>query len=81
MPSFVLLAILAVRPFLPGAAEGYSKFPLCPGLKDLLKVDTWVMAMGQAFFSPSITGSGMIVYGTYLAKTEDIPKASIRTAF
>jgi len=44
-------------------------------------VDTWVMAMGQAFFSLSITGSGMIVYGTYLSKTEDIPKASIRTAF
>ena len=39
------------------------------------------MAMGQAFFSLSITGSGMIVYGTYLAKSEDIPKASIRTAF
>ena len=39
------------------------------------------MAMGQAFFSLSITGSGMIVYGTYLSKSEDIPKASIRTAF
>ena len=39
------------------------------------------MAMGQAFFSLSITGSGMIVYGTYLPKTEDIPKASIRTTF
>lgn len=39
------------------------------------------MAMGQAFFSLSITGSGMIVYGTYLAKKEDIPKASIRTTF
>lgn len=40
------------------------------------------MAMGQAFFSLSITGSGMIVYGTYLAKTEDIPQLHrIRTAF
>ena len=38
------------------------------------------MAMGQAFFSLSITGSGMIVYGTYLSKDEDIPKASVRTA-
>ena len=34
----------------------------------------------QAFFSLSITGSGMIVYGTYLSKKEDIPKASMRTA-
>ncbi len=82
MPSFfVLFAVLAVRvAFLPGAAEGY-KFLLVPRWEDLLKIDTWVMAMGQAFFSLSITGSGMIVYGTYLSKKEDIPKASMRTAF
>ena len=82
MPSFfILFAILAVRvAFLPGAVEGY-KFLLVPKWEALLKVDTWVMAMGQAFFSLSITGSGMIVYGTYLSKSEDIPKASIRTAF
>lgn len=82
MPSFfVLFAILAVRvAFLPGAVEGY-KFLFVPDWSYLLKVDTWVMAMGQAFFSLSITGSGMIVYGTYLKKSEDIPGASIRTAF
>ena len=82
MPAFfVLFAILAIRvAFLPGAVEGY-KFLFTPDWGELLKVDTWVMAMGQAFFSLSITGSGMIVYGTYLSKTEDIPKASIRTAF
>ena len=28
----------------------------------------------------SITGSGMIVYGSYLSKKEDIPKASMQTA-
>lgn len=82
MPSFfVLFAVLAVRvAFLPGAGDGY-RFLFMPHWEDLLKVDTWVMAMGQAFFSLSITGSGMIVYGTYLADSEDIPKASIRTAF
>lgn len=82
MPAFfVLFAILAVRvAFLPGAIEGY-KFLFIPDWSYLLKADTWVMAMGQAFFSLSITGSGMIVYGTYLKKNEDIPKASIRTAF
>lgn len=82
MPSFfVLFAILAIRvAFLPGAIEGY-KFLFVPDWSYLLKVDTWVMAMGQAFFSLSITGSGMIVYGTYLKKSEDIPQASIQTAF
>lgn len=81
MPSFfVLFAILAIRvAFLPEAVEGY-KFLFVPKWEYLLKVDTWVMAMGQAFFSLSITGSGMIVYGTYLKKDEDIPKASIQTA-
>ena len=31
------------------------------------------MAMGQAFFSLSLAGSGTLVYGSYLKKTEDIP--------
>lgn len=78
---FVLFAIIAVRvAFLPGAVDGY-KFLFIPDWSKLLEVDTWVMAMGQAFFSLSITGSGMIVYGSYLSKKEDITKASVRTAF
>lgn len=81
MPAFFLLfAILAVRvAFLPGAGEGY-RFLFIPKWESLLNLDTWVLAMGQAFFTLSITGSGMIVYGTYLRKSEDIPRASIRTA-
>lgn len=82
MPLFFgLFLILAVWvAFLPGAAEGY-KFLFVPEWRALLRVDTWVMAMGQAFFSLSITGSGMIVYGAYLKKDADIPGASLRTAF
>lgn len=81
MPAFfVLFVFLAVRvAFLPGASEGY-RFLLVPKWEYLLKPETWVMAMGQAFFSLSITGSGMIVYGSYLGKDEDIPKASMNTA-
>lgn len=74
---FILLAIWVAA--LPGAGEGY-RFLLIPDWSKLLEPYTWVMAMGQAFFSLSITGSGMIVYGAYLDKKEDIPKASIRTA-
>lgn len=81
MPVFFLLfAILAVRvAFLPGASEGY-RFLFVPRWELLGRVDTWVMAMGQAFFSLSITGSGMIVYGSYLHKKEDILKSSLLTA-
>ncbi|MCI8465173.1 MAG: sodium-dependent transporter [Lachnospiraceae bacterium] len=81
MPVFFLLfIILAVRvAFLPGASHGYE-FLFIPKWEYLLRADTWVMAMGQAFFSLSITGSGMIVYGSYLNKKENIPQASVQTA-
>lgn len=78
---FILFAILSIRVFfLPGAFSGYE-FLFIPKWEQLKNVDTWVMAMGQAFFSLSITGSGMIVYGSYLDKKEDIVGASLRTAF
>ena len=77
---FCLFAIIAIRVwFLPDAINGY-RFLFVPNWKQLLNGNTWIMAMGQAFFSLSITGSGMIVYGSYLSNKEDIPKASILTA-
>jgi NSS family neurotransmitter:Na+ symporter len=40
----------------------------------------WIWAMGQAFFSLSMTGSGMIVYGAYLDDNEDLVQVSRQTA-
>lgn len=81
MPAFfVLFFIIAVRAaFLPGSSEGYQ-YLFIPDWSALLKVNTWVMAMGQAFFSLSITGSGMIIYGSYLSKSENIIHSSLMTA-
>ena len=81
MPAFFILFIfLAIRVSLfNGAIEGY-KFLFVPKWEYLLNKETWIMAMGQAFFSLSITGSGMIVYGAYLKDDVDIPKASMQTA-
>ena len=81
MPAFfILFIILAIRVSLfNGAIEGY-KFLFVPKWGYLLNKETWIMAMGQAFFSLSITGSGMIVYGAYLKDDVDIPKASMQTA-
>lgn len=81
MPAFfILFIILAIRvSFFNGAIEGY-KFLFVPKWEYLLNKETWIMAMGQAFFSLSITGSGMIVYGAYLKDDVDIPKASMQTA-
>jgi neurotransmitter:Na+ symporter, NSS family len=81
MPAFfVLFLCLAVWvAFLPGASEGY-KYLFIPKWEFLLNPMTWVMAMGQAFFSLSITGSGMVIYGSYLSKKEDVVKLSQYTA-
>ncbi|MBQ2120017.1 MAG: sodium-dependent transporter, partial [Peptococcaceae bacterium] len=77
---FIIFVILAVRvSFLPGAMEGY-KFMFTPDWSKLADPMTWIWAMGQAFFSLSVTGSGMIVYGAYLDSKEDVVKLATRTA-
>jgi NSS family neurotransmitter:Na+ symporter len=77
---FILFLVLAVRvAFLPGAIEGY-KFMFFPRWEAFLDPMVWIWAMGQAFFSLSLTGSGMIVYGAYLADDEDVPNGAMLTA-
>ena len=77
---FFLFVILAIRvALLPNALDGY-KFLFTPEWEKLKDPMTWVWAMGQAFFSLSITGSGMIVYGSYLSKDEDIVYGAKNTA-
>ena len=82
MPVFFLIfAILVVRvAMLPGAMEGY-RYMFTPRWEELLDPMVWIWAMGQAFFSLSITGSGMIVYGAYLDRAEDVAALAKRTAF
>jgi len=75
----VLLAILLVRAVtLPGSMEGV-RYILVPDWSYLLRPITWGMALGQAFFSVSLTGAGMVVYGSYLTRDFDIPDAAINT--
>lgn len=80
MPAFfILFIIIAIFILtLPNALEGYKymfRFDF-----DKLSLNTIVNAMGQAFFSLSVTGSGMIVCGSYLDKKEDILSAAKSTA-
>lgn len=77
MPAFFLLfLILALRvATLPGAIEGY-KYLLVPKWSFLVEPKTWVYALGQAFFSLSLAGSGTLVYGSYLKKNEDIVESA-----
>lgn len=77
---FVIFVILAVRvSMLPGASAGYA-YMFLPRWEELLNPMVWVWAMGQAFFSLSITGSGMIVYGSYLGEDQDVAALARQTA-
>lgn len=81
MPLFFFMFIfLAIRVFmLPGAIEGY-KFLLKPDWSKLFQIKTWIFALGQAFFSLSLAGSGTVVYGSYLKKNEDIVTSAMYVA-
>ena len=74
---FIALAIRSLT--LPGSIEGV-KFLLQPKWSYLGEVNTWVMALGQAFFTVSLNGCGMVVYGSYLKKNYDIPKLALTTS-
>jgi len=74
-----LLLILLIRSItLPGAIQGLE-YLLVPDWSYLLKPITWGMALGQAFFSVSLTGSGMLVYGSYLTSEFDVPHSALST--
>lgn len=79
MPAFfILFLVIAIKIItLPNALEGYKyMFRLD---YDHLNIETLVSAMGQAFFSLSITGSAMMICGAYLHKDEDIIYSSKMT--
>ncbi|WP_291561239.1 MULTISPECIES: sodium-dependent transporter [unclassified Clostridium] len=82
MPAlFIIFVILLIRSVtLPGASEGIQ-YLLIPKWSYLLNPTTWVMALGQAFFTVSLNGAGMVVYGSYIKKDVDIPSSAINTAF
>lgn len=73
---FALFIVLIIRSVtLPGAIEGV-KYMVIPRWEVLLNIETWIMAMGLAFFSVSLSGCVMVVYGSYTDDTTDIPKSA-----
>ncbi len=80
MPAFfILFLIIAITiATLPNSIEGY-KYMFRPDFKQI-NLRMIATAMGQAFFSLSITGSAMMMCGAYLDKKEDIISSSKMTA-
>ena len=77
--AFFLLLLLRVVTF-DGALEGF-RYMFVPEWERLGDVKTWVYALGQAFFSLSLAGSGTIVYGSYLEKKENVVSCAKNVAF
>lgn len=73
---FLLLVVRSVT--LPGAGAGL-KHLFVPDWSYLLKPITWGMALGQAFFTVSLNGAGMVVFGSYLKREADLPASAVQT--
>jgi NSS family neurotransmitter:Na+ symporter len=78
MPLFFVMFIgLAIYiSTLPGATDGY-KYMFSFDPQGLLDPKLWIFALGQAFFSLSLGGSGTVIYGSYLSEKEDIMSNAI----
>lgn len=78
---FVLFLGLMIRSLtLPNAIDGV-KFLLQPKWSMLEDPMTWIMALGQAFFTVGLSGSALLVYGSYLGDDVEIPASVVQTCF
>ena len=77
---FVLIIVVAIRGLmLPGAMEGVE-FYLNPDFNKI-NANTFLVALGQAFFSMSIGWGIMITYGSYLPKSANIVSSGVWVGF
>jgi len=81
MPILLLMLIGLIVYILQqeGASEGVALY-LVPDFKQVTNPKLIISAMGQAFFSLSIGVGGMMVYGSYMKKDQDIGKLVISIA-
>ncbi|SON49451.1 sodium-dependent transporter [Vibrio tapetis] len=78
MPAlFVLFAVLFVYIMMQdGAIEGLKHY-LIPDFEKIWDRKLILAAMGQGFFSLTIGGCSMLIYGSYLSKKENLPKMAM----
>lgn len=78
---FVIFLGLMIRSLtLPNAISGVN-FLLQPNWNMLKEPITWIMALGQAFFTVGLSGSALLVYGSYLGDDVNIFESVIQTCF
>jgi len=63
----------------PGAAEGWRVY-WQPDFSRIFNPDLLISALGQAFFSLSLGVGTMMIYGSYINKSENLPKLGATVA-
>jgi len=78
MPLFAILVVLLAGYglSLPGASQALT-FLFAPDWGALLEPKTYLVAIGQAFFSIGLAMGILVTYGSYLAKAERLPRAAL----
>ncbi|CAM2736790.1 sodium-dependent transporter [Vibrio diazotrophicus] len=78
MPAlFVLFGVLFIYIMIqPGAMQGLQHY-LVPDFDKVFDRKMILAAMGQGFFSLTIGGCSMLIYGSYLSKKENLPKMAM----
>ena len=81
MPVLILLIILLIIyiALQPGAAEGWRVY-LQPDFSKVSDPSLVLDALSQAFFSLSLGVGTMMVYGSYISKSENLPKLGATVA-
>lgn len=81
MPMLLLLLLIlfVYILFQPGAQTGLMRY-LWPDFSQAIKPDLVISALGQAFFSLTLGGGVMIIYGSYLPKHIPIAKTALQVA-
>jgi NSS family neurotransmitter:Na+ symporter len=74
MPSLLILLVILIGYVLTqeGAIEGLRHY-LVPDFSQMTNPDLIVSALGQAFFSMSLGVGTMLIYGSYIRSSENLP--------
>ncbi|OPX64883.1 MULTISPECIES: sodium-dependent transporter [unclassified Methanoregula] len=76
----VIVILLTIMTLFCTTLSGFGeaiRFLFTPDFSVLTHAGLWVAAFGQAFFSLSVGEGILLTYGAYMAKDQDIPRASI----
>ena len=77
---YLVVLVMVIRSLtLPGAWRGVQTL-LTPKWEVLRHFRIWLYALGMAFFTLSLGGAAMVVYGSYMPEKTDIPKIARQTA-